>query len=88
MELIKPPKLVPGKSIIGVIAPSGIVEKTWVKQGLKILIHRGYSVKLGSHILRRVEDWSAGTEKQRFQDFLRERSDLEVFLNGYFLRAS
>lgn len=78
MEIVKPPKLVPGKSIIGIIAPSGIVEKTWVKQGLKILIHRGYSVKLGSHILRRVEDWSAGTEKQRFQDFLRMIYDREI----------
>lgn len=78
MEIIKPPRLIPGKSVVGIIAPSGIVEKTWIKEGLKVLIDRGYSIKLGRHILRRIGDWSAGTKTQRMEDFLRMIYDEEV----------
>lgn len=71
MEMIRPARLIPGKSIIGLVTPSGVTEKKWLEAGIKILKDWGFSVKLGSNVLAKKEDYSAGSEGQRADDFLK-----------------
>jgi muramoyltetrapeptide carboxypeptidase len=70
MDYIEPKRLLPGKSIIGLIAPSGVVEKHGLEAGIKLLDSWGFSVKLGRHIIARRGDYSAGTDLERAKDFL------------------
>lgn len=78
MEFVKPQRLIPGRSVIGLIAPSGIVEKEGLEKGMKILRDWGFFVKLGRHVLKRRKDYSAGTEEERWEDFLEMILDKKV----------
>ena len=68
MTILRPPKLRPGDTI-GVVAPSGIVEAKGLEAGVRILEKWGFKVKLGKHIFKKVEDYSAGTSQERREDF-------------------
>lgn len=78
MDFTKPPRLVPGKSVIGLVAPSGVVEKEGLEKGIKILTSWGFSVKLGRHIMARQGDYSAGTDQQRAEDLLEMIANPEI----------
>jgi len=75
MEYISPPRLIPGKSVIGLIAPSGVVVKSELEEGIKILQKWGFSVKLGKHIIAKTGDYSAGSPEERAEDFIQMSSD-------------
>jgi len=77
MTIIKPKKLKPGDTI-GVIAPSGVVEANGLEAGVRVLRSWGFKVKLGKHIFKKVEDYSAGTPQERREDFENMVSDLEI----------
>lgn len=77
MEILKPRKLKTGDTI-GVIAPSGVVEAKGLDNGVKILKEWGFKVKLGKHILKKVDDYSAGTPEERREDFENMASDPEI----------
>lgn len=82
MEYIKPPRLVAGKSVIGLISPSGVVERPGLEAGVKILEDWGFAVKLGKHIRARRGDYSAGSDQKRAEDFLAMVFDPEVTAIG------
>ncbi|MFZ5559728.1 MAG: S66 peptidase family protein [Patescibacteria group bacterium] len=77
MEILKPQKLKIGDTV-GVIAPSGVVEAKGVDSGVKILKKWGFKVKLGKHIFKKVEDYSAGTPQERREDFESMVNDPEI----------
>lgn len=81
-DYIKPKRLIPGQSTIGLIAPSGVVDKHGLEEGVKILQSWGFSVKLGKHIRARSGDYSAGTTAERAEDFLGMLSSREVSAVG------
>lgn len=82
MEYIKPKKLIPGQSIVGLISPSGIAKKHGLETGIKILRDWGFSVKLGKHIKSNKDDYSAGTDVERAEDFLQMVFNQEVSAIG------
>jgi len=82
MDFIKLNRLIPGKSVIGLIAPSGVVDKFGLEQGVKILKDWGFSVKLGRHILLKKGDYSAGSEAERIADFLEMIKDPQIAAVG------
>ena len=77
MQIIKPPKLKIGDTI-GVIAPSGVVEAKGLEAGVKVLEKWGFKVKLGKHIFKKVDDYSAGTPQERREDFEAMIDDTEI----------
>lgn len=77
MDIIKPVKLNIG-DIIGVIAPSGVVEAKQLEAGVKVLEKWGFKVKLGKHIFKKVDDYSAGTPQERREDFENMIKDPEI----------
>jgi len=77
MDILKPKKLKIGDTI-GVIAPSGIVDAKSLDAGIKIVKKWGFNVKLGKHIFKKVEDYSAGTPQERREDFENMVTDHEV----------
>jgi len=82
MDFVRLNRLIPGKSVIGLIAPSGVVDKFGLEQGVKILKDWGFSVKLGRHILLKKGDYSAGTEEERIADFLEMVKDPQITAVG------
>lgn len=78
MEYIFPKRLIPGESTIGLIAPSGVVDRQGLEAGMKILKEWGFSVTLGKHIIVRSQDYSAGSEEQRAKDVLEMVANEEV----------
>lgn len=82
MEYIKPHRLVAGKSTIGLVAPSGVVERRGLETGTAILRDWGFSVKLGKHITAKKNDYSAGTEEERARDLIEMIKDDEVAAIG------
>jgi len=82
MKFARLNRLIPGKSVIGLIAPSGVVDKFGLEQGVKIFKDWGFSVKFGSHILFKRGDYSAGTEAERIADFLEMIKDPQVAAVG------
>lgn len=78
MEFIKPKKLVSGKSVVGLIAPSGVVDKKELDKGVQILKDWGFEVKLGKNVLAQNKDFSAGGGEERFADFLEMVEDRKV----------
>jgi len=77
MEILKPKKLKIGDTI-GVIAPSEAVEAKGLDAGVRILKKWGFKVKLGEHIFKKVDDYSAGTPQERREDFENMVSDPEI----------
>lgn len=77
MNIIKPLKLNIGDTI-GVIAPSGIVEAKELEAGVRILEKWGFKTKLGKHIFKKVDDYSAGTPQERREDFKNMIEDPEI----------
>jgi len=77
MQIIKPKKLKTGDAI-GVIAPSGVVEAKGLEAGVRTLQKWGFKVKLGKHILKKVDDYSAGTPQERREDFENMINDSEI----------
>jgi len=77
MEILKPKKLKIGDTI-GVIAPSGVVNAQYLDAGIKLLQKWGFKVKLGKHIFKKVDDYSAGTPQERREDFETMVGDPEV----------
>jgi muramoyltetrapeptide carboxypeptidase len=61
-----------------VIAPSGVVEAKSLDAGVKILEKWGFKVRLGKHILKKVDDYSAGTPQERREDFENMVTDSEI----------
>lgn len=82
MEYLRPKKLIPGQSVVGLIAPSGVVERHGLEEGIEILKSWGFSVKLGKHIRTRRADYSAGTASERAEDFLEMLVSNEVSAVG------
>ncbi len=70
MEFINPPALLSGKSTVGLIAPSGVVDKKGLAQGKALLESWGFKTKVGEHVFDQVKDYSAGGEKERVDDLL------------------
>jgi muramoyltetrapeptide carboxypeptidase len=93
MDFIKPRRLIPGKSIIGLIAPSGILDekdKNSLEKSLKIIKNWGFEVKLGKYIFAKRKDFCAGETQERFADFLEMVNNHEVgaigcLIGGYAL---
>ena len=77
MKIFKPKKLKIGDTI-GVIAPSEAVEAKGLDAGVRILKKWGFKVKLGEHIFKKVDDYSAGTPQERREDFENMVSDPEI----------
>lgn len=77
MNILKPKKLKIGDTI-GIIAPSEAIEAKGLDSGIKILQKWGFRVKLGKHIFKKVEDYSAGTPQERREDFENMVSDPEL----------
>jgi muramoyltetrapeptide carboxypeptidase len=77
MEIFKPKKLKTGDNI-GVIAPSGVVDAKSLDMGVKILQKWGFKVKLGKHIMKKVDDYTAGTPQERREDFEAMVNDPEI----------
>lgn len=77
MNILKPKKLKIG-DMIGVIAPSGVVEAKRLEAGIKVLEKWGFKVKLGKHIFKKVDDYSAGMPQERREDFESMVSNHEV----------
>lgn len=67
---------------MGLIAPSGVVDKHGLEEGIKILKSWGFSVKLGEHIRARRADYSAGAASERVADFLEMLASSEVSAVG------
>ena len=78
MEFIKPPKLILGKSTVGLIAPSGVVDEKGLKEGIEIIKEWGFAVKLGKNVLVKQKDFSAGAEQKRMNDLMAMVRDKEV----------
>lgn len=78
MEFIRPRHLVSGKSTIGLIAPSGVVEKKGLEAGIKLLESWGFKITLGNHVLEQVKDYSAGGEQERVADLITMVNDNKV----------
>ncbi|MDP2934550.1 MAG: LD-carboxypeptidase, partial [bacterium] len=77
MNILKPKKLKIGDTI-GIIAPSGVVEAKRLEAGIKVLEKWGFKVKLGKHIFKKVDDYSAGMPQERREDFESMVSNHEV----------
>lgn len=77
MEILKPKKLKIGDTI-GVIAPSEAIDAKGLDTGVKILKKWGFKVKLGQHVFKKVDDYSAGTPQERREDFENMVSDPEI----------
>jgi len=77
MQILKPKKLNIGDTI-GVIAPSGVIGVRDLDTGVKILQKWGFKVKLGKHIMKKVDDYSAGTPQERREDFENMISNPEI----------
>ena len=77
MDILKPKKLKIG-DMIGVIAPSGVVEAKGLETGVKTLQKWGFKVKMGKHIFKKVSDYSAGTPQERREDFENMATDPEI----------
>lgn len=77
MKVLRPTKLIKG-DIIGVIAPSGIVDAKELESGTKILKEWGFKIELGKHIMKRVDDYSAGTPEERREDFEKMVKDPKI----------
>ena len=65
MDFVKLNRLIPGKSVIGLIAPSGVVDKFSLAQGVKILKDWGFSVKLGGGIFCLKKGTTVPAAKQK-----------------------
>jgi len=63
---------------IGVVAPSGVIEAQGLEAGVKLLKKWGFKVKLGKHIFKKVDDYSAGTPQERREDFEAMVNDSEI----------
>jgi muramoyltetrapeptide carboxypeptidase len=77
MNILKPQKLKIGDTV-GVIAPSGVVKAKGLEAGVKMLEKWGFKTKLGKHIFKKVEDYSAGTPQERREDFENMVKDPEL----------
>ncbi|NOY83998.1 MAG: LD-carboxypeptidase [Nitrospirae bacterium] len=64
---IKPPALLKGGTI-GIIAPSGRVNRDQLQEGITWLTSRGMKVVLGKH-LEKAYRYFAGTDQERAEDF-------------------
>lgn len=82
MEYIRPSRLIPGQSTIGLIAPSGVVVKHELEEGMKILQKWGFSIKLGKHVTAKSGDYSAGSVTKRAEDFTQMISDKGISAVG------
>ena len=65
-KLIKPAMLKPG-DLVGLIAPSGVMEDALIEKGVKNLESYGFKVKVGANI-RAARGGYAGTVAQRIDD--------------------
>jgi muramoyltetrapeptide carboxypeptidase len=75
-RLIRPPRLQP-RSVVGLIAPGGIVDDSIIEKCVKNLESLGFRVKLGKHI-RAAHGGYAGTVAQRLDDLHGMFLDREV----------
>lgn len=78
MEFINPSSLISGKSTVGLIAPSGVVDKKGLAQGVALLESWGFKTRLGEHVFDQVKDYSAGGGKERVNDLLSMIEDDEI----------
>mgnify|MGYP000246455894 CR=1 FL=1 len=66
-KCIKPPALLKGGTI-GIIAPSGRVNRDQLQEGITWLESRGFEVVLGKHLEKSCR-YFAGTDQERAEDF-------------------
>ena len=66
-RLIKPPRLKP-KSLVGLIAPGGVVGDAMIQKSVANLESQGFDVRVGSNV-RAAHGGYAGTVEQRLEDF-------------------
>ena len=74
--MIAPPRLRPGDRI-GVVAPSGPVQRGAVRAGIRVLEGAGFRVSLGRHLYDR-RGHLAGTDAARAEDFNRMMRDPDI----------
>jgi muramoyltetrapeptide carboxypeptidase len=65
-RLVKPPRLKP-KSLVGLIAPGGVVGDAMIQKSVANLESQGFDVRVGSNI-RAAHGGYAGTVEQRLED--------------------
>lgn len=63
---------------MGLIAPSGVVDKKGLSKGVSLLESWGFKAKIGEHVFDQVKDYSAGGEKERMSDLIAMVEDKEV----------
>jgi len=78
MNFVKPERLQPQKSTIGLIAPSGIVDKKGLQEGREILKSWGFAVRLGKNVFAQNKDFSAGGAKERIADLMEMVEDSKI----------
>lgn len=78
MRFVSPARLTPDQSTIGLIAPSGVVNKGDLEKGIGIIEGWGYKTKLGKHVFAQKVDYSAGSSEERFSDLLEMVDDKKV----------
>lgn len=74
---IKPKALQKG-DVVGIVAPSDAVERSWVREGVKVLQSWGLKARLGKHLFASVGDFAAGSPEERREDLLKMIEDPEV----------
>lgn len=77
MDLICPPKLLPGDTI-ALIAPSEPVDRDDVQKTKEYLESLGYKLKLGKHLFYKIGDYTAGTIEDRVEDLNWAFSDPDI----------
>lgn len=73
---IKPPRLNIGDKI-AVISPAGPVKKSKLLKGIKYLEHKGYNIRLGSSVKKKI-GYLAGMDYERVDDLIESFKDEEI----------
>ncbi len=74
---LKPRKIVPG-DVVGIVAPSDIVEEKYIMRGVKILSSWGLRVSIGGHLYDNEYGFAAGTPEDRLADLIEMMEDPRV----------
>ncbi len=81
MTIIKPSRLQKGDTI-GIVAPSGPVQKQMLDKGVHYLESKGFEIVLGNNV-HKCKDYLAGSDEERLRDFMAMFSDSSI--NGIFI---
>ena len=76
MTIIKPPRLQKGDTI-GIVAPSGPVQKQMLDKGVHYLESKEFEIVLGNNV-HKCKDYLAGSDEERLRDFMAMFSDSSI----------